>query len=174
MNDPLSPSDKQAPPDLHLIEPPWRRWTLILWALPMVAGGIYLLLPPDSETVFGLGLSAFGALLAALGVGHVRRGGNQITATSEGLNDRWLGVGTIPWSSVLSLDLTRFQNKTCIAIGLKEAESWRSKQPPRSRGASVQDQFHIDIGGYSMPGEDIATLLLQHVLAARPEEDFKG
>ncbi|ALN59737.1 hypothetical protein GLE_4396 [Lysobacter enzymogenes] len=127
---------------------------LLLCALAFVAIGALIVLRQPGLGGFLIG----GASIAFFGAGAVLFAFQlldrqpRLILDDDGLNDRTLGVGIIPWRDIADARLLSVRGHAFVCLQLRNPEHWADKLSPRQRRLAALNQRM----GYAMLNVNLA------------------
>jgi hypothetical protein len=97
----------------------------------------------------------------------------RLVIDSEGVFDRVLGIGRIPWSQIASSRLETVQGGVFVCLELVDHDSWVAKLPRRLRVFSAANralgfsEINLSISNLETPPDQIILLILERLDESR-------
>lgn len=109
-------------------------WLLLLSSAFVALGAAIVLHTPGLEAylIGGASIVFFGAGAVLFALQLIDRR-PRLILDDEGLYDRTLGVGTIPWRDIAGARLLSMRGHTFVCLQLRNPEVWLDKLAPRQR-----------------------------------------
>lgn len=162
---------------------PWRWLAFALIAFLFVAAGIAFVITP--ETFEGRRSATFvyvigWLLIVGFGAGFVvclREALSRqprLLIDEEGIEDRRLGLGKIPWTEILDVRLVRMQRVPLLALFLRDPGPWLEKLPRFRRWAARTNQrmglspFVISLAATKQKAGKVHDLVREHLARLQP------
>lgn len=146
---------------------------LLIASMGFVAGGALIVWKGEAPLVGWTSILFFGAgvLVFAWQLVDARP---RLVINEQGINDRTLGIGMIPWSEIAGAYVNSINNIDFICLVLRNPEEYRSRLSPVKRFMSPANRalgctdFIINLAGINVPTPAIFELILKQ---ARLAED---
>ncbi len=93
----------------------------------------------------------------------------RIIIDSQGIFDRLLGLGRIPWSAIVGARLAFVQDDTVVCLDLQDKQEWISRLPRWHRFLASANrrmgfsEFNLTISNLDATPETIFELILEHL-----------
>jgi|GEM_PF-836281 len=143
------------------------KYTLLLMvSMAFVAGGALIVWKGEAPLVGWASILFFGAgvLVFAWQLLDTRP---RLVINEQGINDRTLGIGILPWSEIAGAYVHSINNIDFICLILRNPEEYRSRLSPIKRFMSPANRalgctdFIINLAGISVPTQAIFELVLK-------------
>ncbi|WP_394539830.1 hypothetical protein PRJ39_04295 [Lysobacter enzymogenes] len=153
-----------------------RYLALLLGALAFVAIGAFIVLRHPSLEGFLIG----GASIVFFGGGAVlfafqlldRR--PRLVLDDEGLTDRTLGVGTIPWRDIAGAQLRTVRGHAFVCLQLRNPEQWSARLSARQRRLAALNQrmgyamLNVNLSGVAADPQAVLKRILRYSAMYEP------
>jgi len=150
-------------------------WLLLLSSV-FVAGGALIVLRESGLAAYLIG----GASIVFFGAGAVlfafqlidRR--PRLILDDEGLYDRTLGVGAIPWRDIAGAQLLSVRGHAFVCLQLRNPEHWLAKLPPRRRRLVALNQrkgfaaLNVNLSGVAADPQAVLQRILKYSAMYEP------
>lgn len=150
-------------------------WLLLL-SLVFVAGGALIVLRESGLEAYLVG----GASIVFFGAGAVlfafelidRR--PRLILDDEGLYDRTLGVGTIPWRDIADGELRSLRSQHFVCLRLRNPDYWSDKLSPRQRWLiSLNERMgyaalNVNLSGLAVDRQAVLARILKYSAMHEP------
>jgi hypothetical protein len=93
----------------------------------------------------------------------------RLVIDSEGVCDRMLGLGRIPWSEIINARLEFMNDDAMVCLDLRDPQEWVARLPRRHRFLASANraigfsQFNLVISNLDAPPEKIFALIVEHL-----------
>jgi hypothetical protein len=144
---------------------------LLIAAMGFVAGGIFMILHPRSPADRWIGwmsLIFFGSGVPLFGK-KISESGPRLIINDQGIFDRTLGIGTIPWSEITGAYIKSIKDNDFICLELRNPEMW-SNQLSGIRKAAVSankalgfTEFSVNLVGAAADATAIHELIIKKI-----------
>ena len=138
-------------------------------SLGFVGGGVFMMLGEDTSGVRWIGLANilfFGAG-AALFVRQLFDSRPRLKIDAQGINDRTLGVGIIPWPEITNAYVKSIRGNDFICLVVRNPDRWIGSLSPARRvmlkanKALGFTELNINLGGTNARTQEIHELILK-------------
>jgi hypothetical protein len=154
----------------------WRHGILLLSSLAFVAGGILILAMPTSEpgSLAGQRLAGWSSTIffggcALIFVWQLIDSRPRLIIDDDGIYDRTLGIGRIPWSDIRGAYLRSISKNVFICLELRDSEHYVRRTNAVKRalaGANAALGFtpiSLNLSGVAADPGDILELILKSI-----------
>ena len=157
---------------------PWRWLGFAVISLIFVVAGIAFVVTPQTFegkrsatfilVVGWLLVAGFGACFA-VSVGQAFTRDPRLVIDGEGIEDRRLGLGKIPWSEIRELRLVRMHRVPLLALSLRDPAPWLERLPRLRRFAARTNQrmglspFVISLAATKQKAEAVHAIVREHL-----------
>lgn len=155
----------------------WRNVVLLLGSLAFVAGGIFILAMPISkresrtrQRLVGWSSIIFFGGCALVGAWQIIDSRPRlIIINDEGILDRTLGVGPIPWSDIRGACLRSISGNDFICLDLQDSERYLQKTNAVKRALASANialgftPISLNLSGVAADSNDILELILKRI-----------
>lgn len=158
--------------DLIYYNSRWRYALLTLGGLGFVAMGGWVILETGNWAIGWASILFFGAC-SAVGVWQLFDTRPRLQITDEGILDRTLGVGLIPWVDITGAYVQAINRQYFICLHLRDEQAYLSRLSPLKRklaGANTALGFtplSVNLSGVNVSPEQLLEYILKQSAAAR-------
>ena len=144
----------------------WRILPLLIGSLAFVAAGLFLLGRSPDKWAGWAAVLFFGGC-AVVFVWQLLDSRPQLIIDDNGVFDRTLGIGVIPWSEIVDAFPKKITSSSFVCLVLREPEQFLSLLPQRRRAlVSLNRQlgftdFSINLTGIDVDPAEICELILK-------------
>lgn len=150
-------------------------WLLVLSSAFVALGAVIVLRKPGLEAylIGGASIVFFGAGVVLFAFQLIDRR-PRLILDDEGLYDRTLGVGTIPWRDIAGAHLLSMRGHAFVCLQLRNPEHWLSKLSPRQRRLVALNQrlgfaaLNVNLSGVAADPLAVLERILKHSAMYEP------
>jgi hypothetical protein len=157
---------------------------MLLASLAFVAGGIFILVAARADerprrgvpaAVAGWGAIVFFGGCAMVGVWQLVDSRPRLVIDEQGITDRTLRCGRIPWREIVDARVNVVHGQPFICLELRNEEPFLRKLSPAGRALLKANRalgfsaLNINLGGLDADPHEVYELVLRLILAARVE-----
>ncbi|MET4108183.1 STM3941 family protein [Hymenobacter sp. UYP22] len=150
----------------------WRYALLTLGGLAFVAMGVFMII---TEGKWGLGLVsiAFFGTGVLVGIRQLLDSRPRLQITEEGILDRTLGVGLIPWADIDDAYVRSINQENFICLVLHNEDEYLQRLPPLKRKLASANaalgftMLSVNLSGVDLNPEQLLEYILKQSAAAQ-------
>ena len=168
--------------ELIIKSSPWKFIFLLLISLAFVGAGVFMLFAGGPRPVAWLSIVFFGAC-AAVFFWQTADSRPRLIFTDDGVYDRTLGIGTIPWPEIDGAYVRSIQGNDFICLELAHPEKYLDRLSPIRRSMANANKalgftpVSLNLSGLDGNTEEVFEFLLkrlEHHRIARSEPGVGG
>jgi len=101
----------------------------------------------------------------------------RLVLNDEGVFDRTLGVGIIPWSEITGATLRSVNRNYFICLEVRNPEQWTARLPPLKRAMVSANKalgfaaLNLNLSAIAADPMEVYTLILERAVASRTRDD---
>ncbi|MHC1743251.1 MAG: STM3941 family protein [Syntrophobacteraceae bacterium] len=152
----------------------WKYFLLLLLSVAFVAAGVLLVLVSPAKWVGWMNIVFFGAC-AAVFIWQILDSRPRLTIDESGVNDRTLGLGTIPWEDIEEAYVQSISGNDFICLRLRNADAYFERLSPVKKSMVKANEalgftpFSLNISGISASTEEVFELVMRMCESRRTE-----
>ena len=145
----------------------WRYLLLLLVALGLVGGGVFIAVKASGARWIGRANILFFGACAALFIRQLFDSRPRLKIDERGINDRTLGVGLIPWSEITNAYVKSMQGNDFICLAVRDPNRWIGGLSPaqmvmlKANKALGFSELNIHLTGTNVRTQEIHELILK-------------
>jgi len=149
-----------------------------LIAVALVFGVLCLYLALGRGNLLWLAGLVPSAVLFVMAVGAVTDKRPRLVISRQGVEDRAIGVGMVPWTAIAAIEETAVRQSRFLRLRLRDPDTWRARMPAWRR--MVMDiravfgvaPFSIDAQSFKVDADDLFSVIVrrwQDAVSAHPD-----
>ena len=152
----------------------WRYLVLLCVSLGFVAGGVFILLQDQGAWV-GWGSVVFFGACSVVFVWQLVDSRPRLIINDDGILDRTLGVGSIPWSEIQGAFIRSIDGNDFICLEVRDPERYRLRLSPVRRAmASANRALGFTDLSVNLSGLRVNTQELFELIMKRAESGYQS
>ena len=144
----------------------WRYGLLVLLGLAFVAAGVWMIVA-DGEWLMGMLSIVFFGACAAVGIWQFLDTRPRLQITDEGIIDRTLAVGLIPWADITDAYVQAVKQEYFICLHLRNEETYVAQLSPLRRKMTAANRalgftaLSINLSGVEINPDQLLEYILK-------------